>query len=322
MATRRWLTDRDNRLVYGVGITVLSLCSGLLIAVFHADVDLLIPLYAIGVFLSFTISQTGMVVRWRKVAKLQPGEEQPSYSPEGVLVTTLRHDPRWWLKLGINGFGAVMTAVVTVVFGFAKFTEGAWIVVLLVPTLVFVFFRIHYHYRSVHEQLVPDEALLSSYLTTPARKLMLLAINDFNLHTLPALRDLLQSGGPYTTRQAVHVDVNEHAAAELERRWREERLEERGVPLVILPSAFGGGDVVGDLVSYVRGILAADADVRVEVIIPEWSASGIWWRWLFARGLHHLTGTRLKLAFLSQSRVTVTNHRYVLADRPRARSAA
>ncbi|MHB8574323.1 MAG: hypothetical protein ACYDCQ_03235, partial [Dehalococcoidia bacterium] len=69
---------------------------------------------------------------------------------------------------------------------------------------------------------------------------------------------------------------------------------------------------------YVRGMLAADPEIRVEVVIPEWSASGVWWRWLFTRSLHHLTGTRLKLAFLAQDRVTVTNHRYLLTSARRA----
>ncbi len=308
----RWLTDRDNRLVYGIGITVLSLASGLLIAVFHADVDLLIPLYAIGVFLSFTISQAGMVVRWRKTSKLQPGEEVPSYSPEGVLVTTLRHDRHWRLKQALNGFGCAMTAVVTVVFGFAKFTEGAWIVVILVPALTFVFFRIHRHYKAVKHELDVDPEETDKFLNASSRKLMLLAVNDLSRHTLPALRDLLQAGGPGLVRQAIHVETNEHDAAELARQWEEQHLEERGVPLVVLPSAFGGGDVVGDLVSYVRGVLAADPEIRVEVLIPEWSSGGSLWTWLAARGLHHLTGSRLKLAFLGQSRVTVTNHRYVL----------
>jgi amino acid transporter len=308
----RWLTDRDNRLVYGIGITVLALASGLLIAVFHADVDLLIPLYAIGVFLSFTISQAGMVVRWLKVSKLSSGEERPSYSPEGVLVTTLRHDRHWRWKLALNGFGSAMTAVVTVVFAFAKFTEGAWIVIVLVPLLVFVFFRIHHHYQHVKRGLETGEAELTPYLAAPARKLLLLAVNDLNRHTLPALRDLLQAGAGFTARQALHVDVNEHEAERLRGRWRELRLAELGVPLVVLPSAFGGGNVVGDLVSYVRGVLAVDPQLRVEVVIPEWSTSGVWWRWLLVRPLHHLTGTRLKLAFLAQDRVTVTNHRYLL----------
>ncbi|HLZ69904.1 MAG TPA: APC family permease [Dehalococcoidia bacterium] len=308
----RWLTDRDNRLVYGIGISVLSLASGLLIAVFHADVDLLIPLYAIGVFLSFTISQAGMVVRWEKTAKLRPGEEVPSYSPEGVLVTTLRHDRHWRLKQALNGFGCAMTATVTVIFGFAKFSEGAWIVIVLVPVLTFIFFRIHHHYKAVKDELAvaPEEA--DKFLNLPSRKLMLLAVNDLSRHTLPALRDVLQAGGSGLVRQAIHVETNEHDAADLAHQWEEQHLEERGVPLVVLPSAFGGGDVVGDLVSYVRGVLAADPEIRVDVLIPEWSSGGSLWTWLAARGLHHLTGSRLKLAFLGQSRVTVTNHRYVL----------
>ena len=312
----RWLTDRDNRLVYGVGITVLSLAAGLLIAVFKANVDNLIPLYAIGVFLSFTISQAGMVVRWRKVAKLAPDVSIPSYSPEGVLVTTLHHDPRWRMKIAINGFGSAMTAVVTVVFAVAKFAEGAWIVILLVPTLVFIFFRIHHHYHLVHTRLRSDDVDLKSYLAQPAHRIVLLAVNDLDLHTLPALRDLLQTGGPTVARRAIHIDVNEHATEALRCQWREQQLEEMGVPLITLPSEFGGGDVVGSLVDYVRGILDADPSIRVELVIPEWTTATVWWQWLFTRALHHLTGSRLKLAFLSQNRVTITNHRYVLSDDP------
>jgi amino acid transporter len=308
----RWLTDRDNRLVYGVGITVLSLSAGLLIVVFQADVSHLIPLYAIGVFLSFTISQAGMVVRWFKISKLAPGEELPSYSPEGQLVTTLKHDRHWRLKAGLNGFGAVMTAVVTVVFAAAKFTEGAWIVVLLVPTTVFVLFRIHHHYESVKGRLAVTEAELEQVLAEPVRRMRILAVAGLNRPTLPAVRDLLHEHSTGEARIAIHVATNEHESEQLQERWRQFQLEEQGLPLVVLPSEFGGGNVVGDLVDYVRGVLAADPFVRVEMVIPEWTSSFSWRQWMFARALHHLTGTRLKLAFLSEPRVTVTNHRYVL----------
>ncbi len=307
----RWLTDRDNRLVYGVGITVLTVASGALIVIFQADVSHLIPLYAIGVFLSFSISQAGMVVRWVKTSRLGAAEEHPSYSPEGQLVTVLRHDRRWRWKLGINAFGATMTTVVTIVFAFAKFTEGAWIVVLLVPTLVFIFFRIHHHYHDVAQRLRMDDEDLSAYLDTPVPHLRLLAISGINRQTLPALRDMLQAPSGWRSL-AIHIDTNEHEAEKLQRRWKEERLEERGLPLVCLLSEFGGGNVVSDLVDYVHGMLAAEPDLRIEVIIPEWTSTPGWGRWLAARSLHHLTGTRLNLAFLSEPRVTVTNHRYVL----------
>ena len=308
----QWLTDRDNRLVFGFGITALSVAAGLLIIVFKANVDSLIPLYAIGVFLSFTLSQAGMVVRWRRVSKLEPGERVPRYSPEGALVTTLEYDHRWRLKQIINGCGAVMTAAVTVIFAFAKFTEGAWIVVILLPALVIFFFQIHKHYRFVKGQLQITDADVEQCLQTPARRMMLLAVNGLDRHTVPALRDLLQTRGPSIARQAIHVDINEDASEHLQRQWEEHHLADKGLPLIVVPSEFGSGDIVGDLVSYVHGILASDPDLTVEVVIPEWSTTTVWWRWAFARMLHHLTGSRLKLAFLAQNRVTVTNHRYIL----------
>ena len=310
----QWLTDRDNRLVFGFGTTVLSLMAGLLIALFKADVDRLIPLYAIGVFLSFTISQAGMVVRWQKVSKLAPGECRPSYSPEGVLVTTLEHDRRWRQKQIINGVGSTTAGVVTIIFAVAKFTEGAWIVVFLIPAMLVVLFRIHHHYRFVQQRLRISDLDLEQSLDAPDRHMMLLAVGSLDRHTVPALRHVLKSSAPTTARQAIHIDVNEHHTEALRTQWEEHRLSEKGLPLVIVPSEFGGGDIVGDLVSYVRGILAADTDVTVEVIIPEWTASVVWWQWALTRVLHHMTGSRIKLAFLGQNRVTVTNYRYVLAD--------
>jgi amino acid transporter len=306
----QWLTDRDNRLVLGIGITVLAIAAGLLILIFKANVDGLIPLYAIGVFMSFTISQAGMVIHWRKSSKLTPGQEERRYSPEGMLVTILHHDRHWHWKIFINGFGSAMTFVVMVVFAIAKFAEGAWIVVLLIPAMVFVLFRIHHHYQMVRDRLKVDEVDVDAYLSQPAKRITLLAVADLGRHTLPALRDLLQTFGIDVVRRAIHVNTNDHATELLEQRWQAQRLEERGLPLVIIPSAYGGGDVVGDIVDYVRGILSSDPSIRVEVVLPEWTSATVWWKWIFLRTLHHLTGSRLKLAFLSQNRVTVTNHRY------------
>jgi len=312
----RWMTDRDNRLVYGIGITVLSLASGLLIVVFEADVTRLIPLYALGVFLSFSISQAGMVIHWRRASRLEPGERVPRFSPEGGQVTTLEHDPRWHWKLAINAIGACVTAVVVVIFAFAKFTEGAWVTVLLVPLLVFLFFRIHHHYRMVKDELALADADLARYLDAPARRIRILAVNGLDRHSVPALREMLQMAGRGVVQEAVHVDAGDRASETLRDRWRQLRLEEQGVPLVSLPSEFGGGNVIGDLVDYVRGMLMSSPDVQVEMIIPEWTAPGHWWQWPFIRGLHHMTGTRLKLAFLNEQRVTVTNYRYAIRHAP------
>ena len=138
----RQMTFRGSRLVYSRGIIALAALASLLIVVFQASVTRLIPLYAIGVFLSFTLSQTGMARRWWKSGHLKPGEEivEPG--------STITRDPRWKLKMVINGVGAVATCIVMFVFAVTKFMDGAWIIILLVPALVAVFFTIHHHYKS------------------------------------------------------------------------------------------------------------------------------------------------------------------------------
>jgi len=143
----RQLTYRGSRLVFTYGIAALAGFASLLIIAFQAETTALIPLYAIGVFLSFTISQTGMAVRWWKSGHLKPGEE---IVEKGSVV---RFDPMWKQKLALNGFGGILTFVVMFVFAVTKFRDGAWIVVFLIPTLVLIFFRIHQHYRHVAKNL-------------------------------------------------------------------------------------------------------------------------------------------------------------------------
>src|SRR5690349_23475891 len=143
----RQLTYRGSRLVYSRGILALAVIASLLLIVFKASVTRLIPLYAIGVFLSFTLSQAGMARRWWKIGHLKAGQEivEPG--------STLRYEKGWQYRMVINGFGAICTAVVTVVFAVTKFAEGAWVVLILTPVLVAIFFSIHYHYRSLAKGL-------------------------------------------------------------------------------------------------------------------------------------------------------------------------
>src|SRR5205807_6653265 len=136
-----------HRLVFSWGIVTLSVLSILLIVVFNGDTHLLIPLYAIGVFLSFTLSQAGMVVRWQKIGKLCPGDEVRT---EG---SVMHYDRQWRWKQALNAFGCLLSGIVMLVLAVTKFTEGAWIVVLVVPAMVLVLFRIHHHYQRVARAL-------------------------------------------------------------------------------------------------------------------------------------------------------------------------
>ena len=143
----RQLTYRGRRLVFSWGILTLAGCSIVLVVVTGAVVTNLIPLYAIGVFLGFTISQAGMTRRFWRAGHVKPGEF--TYGLE----TKIYYDPRWRLKLLLSGFGATATFVVMLVFIITKFTSGAWVIVLLIPALVFVFFQIHRHYKETAARL-------------------------------------------------------------------------------------------------------------------------------------------------------------------------
>ena len=147
----RQLTYRGRRLVFTWGVLTLSFSAIVLVIITGAIVTNLIPLYAIGVFLGFTISQTGMARRFWRSGRLKPGEFTFG------LETKIIHDPRWVLKLLISGTGAFVTFVVMIVFIITKFANGAWFIVLLIPTLVWIFFQIHKHYKQTAARLRLEE---------------------------------------------------------------------------------------------------------------------------------------------------------------------
>jgi amino acid transporter len=143
----RQLTYRGRRLVFTWGILILAFSSMVLVIITGAVVTNLIPLYAIGVFLGFTISQTGMARRFWRAGKLKPGEFTFG------LETKITYDPHWKAKLIVSSTGAFVTFVVMIVFIITKFTSGAWFIVLLIPCLVWVFFQIHRHYKETAAKL-------------------------------------------------------------------------------------------------------------------------------------------------------------------------
>src|SRR5712691_1006738 len=143
----RQLTYRGSRLVFSWGIVALAAVSSLLVVIFRARVTALIPLYAIGVFLSFTMSQLGMVVRWTKIGRLKPDEVLETKA------SRLHYNPQWRQKRAVNAVGAVVTCLVMLVQSVTKFMAGAWIVVILIPAMVWTFFRIHHHYQMVRRFL-------------------------------------------------------------------------------------------------------------------------------------------------------------------------
>jgi amino acid transporter len=220
----RQLTFKSSRLVFKWGIVVLSGAASVLIIVFNASVSGLIPLYAIGVFLSFSLSQMGMVVRWHRVAGLKRGEEaQAEHS-------TLQHDRYWRPKQIINAVGCIVTLYVTAIFTYTKFPEGAWVTVIIIPSLVLMFSRIHAHYVSVARALSLRNMPTAELCVRPMRTVIL--VDDVHRGTLRLVEFAKSLGNPWV---ALHVDYNDRGEKQIRDKWQE-RIGEG--ELVVLASPY------------------------------------------------------------------------------------
>ncbi len=284
------LTFRGSRLVYSNGIVTLSIIASLLIIIFQASVTRLIPLYAIGVFLSFTLSQTGMAKRWWKVGHLKEGEEivEPG--------STLRYEKGWQHKMAINGFGALCTAVVMVVFAATKFREGAWVILILTPLLVKGFFTIHHHYKDLAKHLT-----LEDFWGRPARYTrhrVIMPVSGIHQGTLEALHYAKLLSDDVT---AVHVSIDPAETEKVQKKWR---TWGEGTRLVILESPFRL--FIEPLLAYLEDIIDnRQPNETITVVVPEFIPSKRW-----HNALHMRTANVLRDELLSKPGVVVTDVPY------------
>lgn len=284
----RQLTYRGSRLVFSWGIVILAIFASLLVIATNAIVTALIPLYAIGVFLSFTISQTGMVVRLRKIGRLMPGEKLQG------LETVLEYDPGWRYKIVISAVGAVCTFVVMLVFAITKFTSGAWFVVLLIPTLVFIFFRIHHHYREVARAL----SLAGARPDLEKRKVFtVILVDDVHQGTVRMVDFAKSLEHPW---KAIHIDVNPEKTEAVIRKWNE-RIGEG--ELVIVPSPYRM--LADPLREYIEGIQREHPGSFVHVIMGHLVMDSFW-----EQALHQNSAFLFNLALGHLERVVSTSVPY------------
>ena len=210
----RQLTYKSGRLVYGWGIVFLSLAAGGLIVLFHAHTSSLIPLYAIGVFLSFTLSQAGMVVRWQKIGNaLKRGEEPPVHHTSHETADAFKG---WRAKQVLNFIGAFASGIVMIIFAVTKFASGAWVTVILIPILVAIFFRIHDHYQRVARFLsLPwQKAEAAAY----GQMRTIILIDDVNTGTLRMVKFAKTLGCPWT---AIHVNFDQARGEAVKKKWED-----------------------------------------------------------------------------------------------------
>jgi len=268
----RQMAMRGHRLNYTNGISFLAVLAIILIIIFRADTHKLIPLYAVGVFAAFTLSQTGMLMHWFRLKS-----------------------PGWKSRALINGLGALTTMLALLVVGVTKFTSGAWIVFLVVPFIIWVMQRIKQHYMTVAEQLdIPNDVLGYLDLDTPCAHHIIVPIDSLNAMVVKAIR-YARSITPNV--EVFHVETYEGEADKLRKKW--DMLNTR-VPLIIKESPYR--EVVGPLIDYIdseeHGSAPGD---MITVLLPQFFV----YKWYHA-ALHNNTSIFIANAMLNKHNVIVS----------------
>ncbi len=259
------LAARGDRLAFSNGIVVLALLAMLLVWLFHGNTNALVPLYAVGVFVCFTLSQAGMVVHWQRT-----------------------RDAGWRWRATLNGVGAAATAIVTIIQVVTKFTTGGWIVVLLIPAIIYMLVAIHRHYARFAEEI----RFTGQSPITPLRHTVVVPVNGITKATAGAL--------VYATTispdvQAVYVEVDQRETPRMQAEWDAWDI---GVDLVVVPSPYRS--VLRPLVDYVDGLRRHGPGELVSVVVPE-IVPHRWWEHL----LHNKMALFIRTAFLFKPNVVV-----------------
>ena len=263
----RQFGTRGDRLVFSNGILILGGLAALLILLFGGATHALIPLYAVGVFVSFTLSQASMVRRW-----------------------LTRREDGWWWRWVLNAVGAATTGLVMLVIAATKFSHGAWMVVLLIPMLVALFLMIHRHYADVARQLSLDDY----GGPPPIDHTVLVLVGDLHRGVAAALRYAQTLS---TSVKAVYVELDPDRTQKLEEKWGKFGL---GVPLVVLTSPYRS--LLTPFLDYVNHLLALGENHVVTIVIPEFVPAR-WWQHL----LHNQTALLIKGALLFRKGVVVVD---------------
>jgi len=235
------LTQLGDRLVYSYGIVTLSALTGLLIILFKGDSHALVPLFAVGVFMSFTLSQSGMVIHWWKA-----------------------RGKNWRLKSTINGIGAIATGCATLIIGSTKFLKGAWISILLIPIIMFIFFKIRDHYQNTAAQLSllqikPNKQNLDP---VPSSLRIILPISSLHIGIVEAVKIARQISGNI---RAVYIEIDPDSGIEVEKKWKGLYPD---IPLAVVPSPYRS--IVTPLLNFLDESDQACADGQLAaVILPE-----------------------------------------------------
>jgi hypothetical protein len=272
----RQFTARGRRLSFSTGIVSLSVVACILVILFNATTHRLIPLYSVGVFLSFTLAQTGMVLHWKN------------------------SNENGWIKPAvINGFGAFISVIAAIVIVSEKFTEGAWIVAILIPVIVIIMLRINRHYITVAKHLkITQEELVSNQIWKELKHTMvvpLASINKASLHALQYARSITPNV------LAINVSADKDEMEKLKSRW-----EELNTDIVLVTKYSPYRAVIGPLIRYINEIANATAeDEKITVVLPEFESDDPW-----GQVLHNHTSFLIRETLLRNENIVVSTYAY------------
>ncbi|MFL5807705.1 MAG: APC family permease [Roseiflexaceae bacterium] len=272
----RQFAQRGDRLVFSNGVVALGILSALLVIAFGAKEQALLPLYAVGVFMSFTLSQFGMVMRGRRLRL-----------------------PGWWRSALVSSGGAIVTGIVLLVIAGTRFFEGAWAVIVLIPILVLILLTIHSHYLNVARQLSLADAPPPRAVR---RHTVVVLISGVHRGVIPALQYALSIAPDNVT--AVYVDLDVETTKKLRAKWE---LWGSGIPLDVLPSPYRS--LLRPILQYIDEVDARYNDDVLTIILPEFIPAK-WWQHL----LHNQTALLIKGALLFSKGKAVLSVPYHLDD--------
>ncbi|MFW6068616.1 MAG: APC family permease [Chloroflexota bacterium] len=273
----RWMQNRGDRLVFSSGIIVLAIVSSIIVIAFRANEIAMLPLYALGVMLSFALSQAGMFRLMGKIGQLSPGETAHTG------VTEIHHEKRWRWKRALNAVGATVTGIVFLILLATKFMEGAWIVALLIPVLVVIFVAIHRHYGYVADSL--STRGLSDRDLVPVADVVIVPIADVHRGTL---RSITYAKRISSDVRAVTIATHPGVRERLARRWNRFPELTAGVRLDIIDYDFR--DILDPLVDYIDRVNYEEFPGRlITVVVPAFVPESFW-----ARFLHNQTARILR----------------------------
>jgi amino acid transporter len=284
----RWLSNRGDRLVFSPGIIVLALLASLIVLIFQADEIAMLPLYALGVMLSFSISQTGMFHLMGRIAHLKPGETLDTK------VTTIHYESNAGWKRALNAVGAVVTFVVFIILTLTKFVEGSWVVALLIPVMIAIFFAVHRHYdRVAHALTIAD---LQPEELTEVADVVIVPIADVHRGTLNALKYARRFSADV---RALSVTTSPEQKERIHARWKKFPQITGGIELISLDYDFR--DIITPLVDYIEHTNQVEfphqiTTVVVPAFIPENKLAGI---------LHNQTANQLRSALRGHKDIVI-----------------